>query len=342
MMATMTSPSTIPFTFGIYPGALLGAEDGPRRPNRPDDPAATVEALRELQGDTPRLLVRAFRAHAWTVPVDSPATPADPVALLGEGRLLDLVLTFREPTGRLDGWLADVRAAVATHGPRLASLQICEEPNMDLPVLDGGMPNVHRALVRGVIEAKEEARARGYDIAVGFNAVASPEPEDDAFWDRLREEIATDVDRFHAALDYVGVDVFPDVFGPVPDAELADWVTDTLTVFRNDRLPRAGISPHVPLRVCEHGWPTGPGRGERRQAEVLERVVRAVHGQREALTVEGYSLFALRDAHSSGDDLFDRFGLLHDDYWPKPAFATYRALVRELTEGGTGRTGGSP
>ena len=43
-----------------------------------------------------------------------------------------------------------------------------------------------------------------------------------------------------------------------------------------------------------------------------------------------YMLFGLRDADSSKPDLFHQFGILHDDYTPKPAFDTFRALVAEL------------
>ncbi|MGA4837410.1 hypothetical protein [Streptomyces sp. G45] len=33
---------------------------------------------------------------------------------------------------------------------------------------------------------------------------------------------------------------------------------------------------------------------------------------------------------SEGGDLFDQFGILRDDYTPKPAFTVYRRLIGEL------------
>ncbi|MFH8380710.1 hypothetical protein ACH4E7_07185 [Kitasatospora sp. NPDC018058] len=152
----------------------------------------------------------------------------------------------------------------------------------------------------------------------------------DTFWGELGE-LADD--RFHRALDYVGVDFFPDVFWSVPSGQLADAVRAVLTGFRVDALPRAGIGSAVPPRICENGWPTGPGRSEARQAQVVEEVVRAVAGVAAELTVVGYTFFALRDADSAGPGLFHRFGLLRDDYTRKPAFDVYRKLVAELAVG---------
>jgi hypothetical protein len=43
-----------------------------------------------------------------------------------------------------------------------------------------------------------------------------------------------------------------------------------------------------------------------------------------------YTHFDLRDAGSSNPDVFYQFGLLRDDYMPKPAFHRYRALIEEL------------
>ncbi|MFG2845853.1 hypothetical protein ACGF12_22185 [Kitasatospora sp. NPDC048296] len=314
------------FTFGIYPGGLLGDDTGLIEPVRPDDPARIAAALRELQGDAPELIVRAYRLFP-----DGAHTPERPEQYAVEGRKLDLVLQFRERSGELAGWLDFVRRTVRAEGGRLACVQICEEPNLDLPPVDGSIPNVCRALVEGVIAAKEEALTCGYDrLAVGFNAVPSFGAAADTFWDELGE---LGDERFHRALDYVGVDFFPDAFWPVPADQLAGAVRAVLTGFRDDALPRAGIGPTVPLRICENGWPTGPGRSEERQAEVVEEVVRTVAGLAAELTVTGYTFFALRDADSAGPGLFHHFGLLRDDYTRKPAFDVYRELVAELTAG---------
>ncbi|MER5860529.1 hypothetical protein ABT131_33785 [Streptomyces sp900105245] len=312
--------------FGIYPGGILGDDQGIVRPVRPDLPDRITEALDALQGDTATLLVRAYQSFAATVTPLEPPTPADPETYLQRGRKLDLVLQFREPSGELEGWLEFVREAVRTGGPHLASVQICEEPNADLPVVDGSIPNVLNALVEGVIAAKQEARALGHSLAVGFNAVPTFNPAD-TFWSELA---ALADDRFRQSLDYVGLDFFPDVFRPIAAEQLAEAVTAVLTAFRRSDLRKAGIPDSVAIRICENGWPTGPGRSEQQQAAVLETVVRTVTALAADLHIDGYSFFALRDADSTGEGLFHRFGLLRDDYTPKPAFETYRRLINQL------------
>lgn len=317
------------FTFGIYPSAVSGDDQLVLPPVRPDDPDRITAALAQLQGSAPDFLVRAYRSYAQTVALDTTVTPVSPSQYARDGRRLDLVLCFREPTGALDGWLDFVRDAVRTGGPQLAVVQVCEEPNVDRPALDGSRPNVREALVRGVVAAKEAALACGRgDLRVGFNAVPTVDPAD-TFWPeigRLADE------RFHASLDYVGFDFFPDVFRPIAADRLGAVVTAVIGEFRRVSLPKAGIGAAVPIRICENGWPTGPDRSEQRQAQVVETLVRTLAGLREELNITGYSCFGLRDANSAGTSLFDRFGLLRDDYSPKPAFEVYQRLISELTE----------
>ena len=100
--------------------------------------------------------------------------------------------------------------------------------------------------------------------------------------------------------------------------------------FRERDLATAGIPASVPIRVCENGWPTGPDRPEEQQAVVLERIVRTVYALRAELNITHWELFTLRDADSSKDDLFHRFGILRSDYSRKPAFDTLRRLIAEL------------
>ncbi|MER5865127.1 hypothetical protein [Kitasatospora sp. NPDC002040] len=312
-------------TFGIYPGGILGDDQGIIHPVRPDAPDRIIDALDQLQGDAATLSVRAYRSFAATVTPPQP-TPADPHAYLQRGRTLDLVLQFREPSGALDGWPEFVRRAVRTGGPGLASVQICEEPNLDLPPVDGSIPNVLNALVQGVVAAKQEARSLGRRVEVGFNAVPTFDPSD-TFWSDLG---ALADARFRADLDYVGLDFFPDVFRPIAADQLAAAVTAVLTAFRRTDLPQAGIPDTVPIRICENGWPTGPGRTEQQQATALGTVIRTVAALAAELNIDGYSLFALRDADSNAEGLFHHFGLLRDDHTPKPAFTTYRHLIGEL------------
>jgi len=93
----------------------------------------------------------------------------------------------------------------------------------------------------------------------------------------------------------------------------------------------AGLGSRVPIYVEENGYPTGPGRTESMQRSVLETMVSAFDDFRGTYNVSDYRWFDLRDADSSSPNFQQQFGLLHDDYSPKPAFAAYRALVAKLS-----------
>ncbi|GAA1953668.1 hypothetical protein [Catenulispora subtropica] len=315
------------FTFGIYPGGALGGDDGILEPVRPDDLALITEALDELHGGIPGFLVRAYLPFRAPEGSGERPTPAEPEKLLGDGRKLELVLGYRDPAGDVEGWLDFVRGAVSTYGDQIGLLQICEEPNADLPYLDGRTPGVRRALVHGVVAAADQAAALGLDLAVGFNAVPTFGP-DPGFWRDLAAIAAAEAPGFHRALGYVGLDFFPDVFRPIPADELAAAVAWLLTDFRERALPAAGIGADVPFRIAENGWPTGPDRTEERQAEVLQTILDTVAGLSGPLAITGYSHFCLRDADSAHPSLFGGFGLLRDDYTPKPAFAVFRRACR--------------
>jgi hypothetical protein len=58
--------------------------------------------------------------------------------------------------------------------------------------------------------------------------------------------------------------------------------------------------------------------------------VRAVHDFRGTYGVTDYRWFDLRDHNTSSSNFQHHYGVLRDDYSPKPAFEAYRRLVNEL------------
>ncbi|QFG23591.1 hypothetical protein [Actinomadura sp. WMMB 499] len=306
--------------FGIYPGGITGDDEGGLATGPADDPAKILEALRALQGDGP-FLVRGYRG--FTDPGRPRVeTPHDVERYAGDGRRLDLVVQYQSESGDVPGYLEFVRDTVRRHGPATATLQITEEPNVaGIPTLDGHYPDVRRALVEGVAAARAEADRLGLpDLRVGFNTTPLFGPAAGF----LAELTDLGGRPFLDALGYVGLDFFPDAFMPAPDPGAA---TAGLLEMHRDLMTSAGIPASVPLHITENGWPTGPGRAPERQAEVLEAVLDAVVRTSGALNLGAYLHFALRDADSSRDGLFHRFGLLHDDYTPKPAFDVYRRFT---------------
>ena len=266
----------------------------------------------------------------WTGRWRNRAALAQVRRVAGQGLPWDLVLCYRDRSGNVDAWASFVAQVVGGYGASLAAIQVTGEANLvGIPAAaDGAYPRAREALVRGVLSAAEAKRAGGATAAIGFAAVPEAEPDANGFWTAVRDLGGSD---FAAAADYAGIDMYPDVFGPrfgldrLPGA--VDWI---LRTYRERVLPIAGIGAATPIRICENGWPTGPDRPEETQARVLETVVRTVNDLRAELNVTHWELFTLRDADSSKDGLFHRFGILRDDYSPKPAFGILRDLIAEL------------
>jgi hypothetical protein len=59
--------------------------------------------------------------------------------------------------------------------------------------------------------------------------------------------------------------------------------------------------------------------------------VGAVNDFRGTYRVTDYRWFDLRDHNSSSQNFQQHYGLMRDDYTPKPAYGVYRDLVRRLS-----------
>jgi hypothetical protein len=312
--------------FGIFPG-LSGAEFSPLSGGLEHyDPDRTRTALLALQAPGAPFVVRAYGVYHGAGRVGN-VTPPGFHRFVGDGRLLEYALAYRSTDGDVSDWTRVVRRTIAELGSSLSALQVAEEPNNPDPATggDGAAPGVMDAVVEGVRAARQERQDRGLAFAIGINATPSFNPAD-RYWPSLVERGGS---AFVSALDYVGLDFFPDVFRPLPTTDFRAAVEGVLGHFRAT-LSAAGIPATLPLRITENGWPTGPGRPPERQAEVLEAIVRAVDDLRLRFNVTHYELFALRDSLAGPESGLTEWGLLRADYSAKPAFETYRRLVAEL------------
>ena len=320
-------------TFGIYPlsvaGTPFGVATGPA-----DSDADIRSALADLRGDR-MLRCRTYLIYtsAWR---EKMLANADLYA--SNGVLDDVVIGVGDWTEsgeqelELENWLQFIRDVIGRHGERLTSVQITNEPNLSF--MEGSKAYVYEALTRGVVTAKRELSRLGLDAEVGFGSVPDSPVAVPGFWEKLGG--AAD-DEFLQAVDFVGHNFYVDVFEdqPVSVERIPEAVDGILGALRA-RLDAVGLTRSVAIRVTENGWPTGTNpltgrvRTEPEQADVLDTVVRAVSESREKHGVSHYVLFGLRDADSHNPDLFHQYGIVHDDYSPKPAYASYRALIREL------------
>lgn len=168
---------------------------------------------------------------------------------------------------------------------------------------------------------------------MGFNWAYATDPAESEFWAYLRHKGGR---RFVRSLDWVGFDAYPGTWGPPlaagdPSAATADFMDGVLRDLRDKYMPLAGIPARVPLHVSENGYPTGPDRSDATQVAIMRAAVTAVYRARVTYNITGYRWFDLRDADSSSPSFESQYGLMRDDYSPKPAFADYRELVAELS-----------
>ncbi len=147
--------STSRLPFGIYPFSVAGMGTG-AAVGAPDNVEHIQRLLQELQGDANTFIPRSYILYAGA---DSAAQVLAQVEYyVLSGLKWDVVLCFSDAGGKLDGWLNVIRMVVQRYGSCLAALQITNEPNLSLPGKNV-QPNVRQALVRGVMTAKEAARA---------------------------------------------------------------------------------------------------------------------------------------------------------------------------------------
>jgi hypothetical protein len=328
-----------PLGFGINPAGEAGAL-GPMIPATPGTARQTLAALDELRPPGAPFAVRLNRFF-WSRGQEG-IRYFEKLAnrYTRHGYEVELQLRYHprpDQEGDIGRWVRFVRKVVRRFGPNPAvtALQVTNEVNfyeIAPDASDSAYAGARDALIRGVKVADRLTERLGHEhLAIGFNWAYRTDPNREAnFWRYLRDAGGPD---FAAALDWVGLDAYPGtIFPPVEVADgYRDGMVNAMSALRDCYLPVAGIPDSVPIKVEENGYPTGPGRPESEQVVAMEQMVRAVHDFRGNYNVSDYRWFDLRDHATSSVNFQHHYGILNDDYTPKPAFDLYRALVAELS-----------
>ena len=314
--------------FGIYAGSVAGTETG-LATGKEDNRDMILQSLTQLSEPGSTFLIRGYIHYTGDGNLGYEA-PEKVEQYANEDRPLDLVICYRSSEYDEGDWTKAIIEIINRYKNHLYSLQITEEPNLKTAFAgDGHFDHIEKALLAGVVAAKKEIEKQQLKIKVGFNAVPSFNPAD-KFWNVIGSD---EFKKLREAVDYVGLDFFPDVFRPVaPDGQTNDLqqsVINVLTYFRNVNLKTGNIPSSVPVHITENGWATGENRTYERQAQVIEKIVRTIYLIKDELNIDTYECFALRDANTSNQNIFYQFGLLKDDYLPKPAFDVYQQLIKE-------------
>ncbi len=328
--------------FGIYPGGAAGTV-GPSGPVAPENPTLRMAALEQLRPPGRPFILHLYASYTGADGWSAAQQVGQEIAQYGAaGFETELVACYRPGDGGspadVAGFVGFVRDAVRSLGavPGFVSLQVTNEANQ------GGSPNTSDgyyagakdALIDGVIAAKGESREHGDGrVKIGFNWAYATDSGERAFWRYLGSRGGR---RFVDDLDWVGLDAYPGTWGPALaerglGAATTSFVDTALHALRVTYMPLAGIPHSVPLRVSETGYPTGPGRTDAMQVTVVQAAAEAVYHARGTYNVTGFRWFDLRDADSSSSSFESEYGLMRDDYSPKPAFGAYRGLVARLS-----------
>ena len=330
----MTAAAGGRLRFGVYPWGAAGAVNQVA-PQLVDDPAKALAAVKALQGGR-SLVVRLYGQYTGIDDNEANALVSDARWWSDNGLGVDIVLRYRPARSDLaSGYLPWVRAVATRLAalPGVVEIQIANEVNNASPAAgDGAYPGAIDAVAHGVPAARQAVIAAGRsDVKVGFNWAAGTSPcGNDRFWSNLRHAGGS---AFTSAVGWVGIDIYPGTWSApspsvYPTASLINTsVADGVRCLRTQHMPAAGLSSTATITVAETGYPTDPTRSEATQTAVLRDTIASVQSVSQVYGVTDLQWFDLRDANTASGQLENGYGLLRDDYSPKPAFAAYQQII---------------
>jgi hypothetical protein len=328
--------------FGITPAGEAGAL-GPAVPAVPGTREQDLAALAQLRPAAGSPFVIRLNRFFWSLGEEGIELFRQKArSFTKAGYQVELQLRYHptpEQEGDIPAWTRFVREVVDRLGsnPRVVALQVTNEVNLTISPdsSDGAYEGARDALIQGVEAASNEAARKGFNqLEIGFNWFYRTDPaSESSFWSYLRDHGGP---AFVAAVDWVGLDAYPGtIFPPAePAGGYRDGMVNAMSQLRECFLPIPDIGPGVPIHVEENGWPTGPLRTDQQQLAALQEMTAAVDDFRGTYNVTDYRWFDLRDHDSSSLNFQHHYGLLLDDYTPKPAFAAYGQIVRARSRSG--------
>lgn len=341
--ATTTTPAQSPappsvdrLRFGVYPWGGVGCVEQ-CAPAVPENANQSMAMVKQLKGS------RSFVVHVYGHYDGVSNASAD--SLLGEatwwssnGLKVAAVLRYRPAdAGKAAGYGAWVRTQTRRLAalPGTISIQIANEPNNQAPNAgDGSYPGVINAIATAVPAARAEVMAANRpDILIGFNWAAGESPTTtEPMWAALKQAGGS---AFTQAVGFVGVNVYPGTWSPpiatsaITAAQVEATMRSALDAARNKHMVAAGVGG-AGIVIGETGYPTTAARPAAAQDLVLRAIVGVAEATKAIFGVTGVYWFSLRDGNTASGQLENGYGLLRDDFTPKPAFTTLQGLVASM------------
>ena len=297
----------------------------------PDDLRRLPAILDTLRGGR-KLLLRTYLPFAGEESVPAAMSMLQLCAV--SGAPWDVVLSFRIDSDDLTGWLRFIRRVVTQFGKSLDTLQITGEPN-------SSRHSIFMTL------AIRRARTCGGRCATE----SSPRNLPPATAPRRSRSVSTQCQP--STRPMISGSRSPALARHLSNRSIMSaWISTPMSSVgasrrRNSprRLNRSSGNSETatsPPEESRRAFPCASARtaGPRGPVVLMTDPARAGRsiitrftlGLRTELNITHYELFGLRDADSSNDVSFYQFGIMRDDYTPKPAYETYQRLIRELSD----------
>jgi polysaccharide biosynthesis protein PslG len=209
------------------------------------------------------------------------------------------------------------RFITSRYGTELAAVEAWNEPNWNNNLIASNVPLAYTQMVKAFYAGAKQGNP-GVAVLAGSLAYA-----DLTF---LGELYADGIKGY-----YDGISLHPYADGAPPEDTA---VTHSfLGGIEKMHLFQVANGDSTPEWVTEFGWPVGTSPGantEAQQAEYIEKAFALVSG---LPYVTGATVYQLRDMETNASNAEDNFGLLHQDFTPRPSYA---AFTRAMQAAGSG------
>lgn len=193
------------------------------------------------------------------------------------------------------------------YGTKLAALEAWNEPNVNNNLVAADLPAAYTAMVEAFFAGARQGNPQ-VPVLMGSLSYA-----DLSF---LRALYAHGI-KGH----YDGVSVHPYADGADP----ADLQVTHSFLGGIESLHRAQAlaADNTPVWVTEFGWPTGTSRGANSQRDSAAYVAKAFRLLDSVPYVRGATVYQLRDMATDPSNPEDNFGLLSQNFTPRPAYVAF-------------------
>jgi hypothetical protein len=199
------------------------------------------------------------------------------------------------------------------YGPDLAAVEAWNEPNHpgNLVAPDGDLAGTYAAMLKAFYSG---AKAGDPNVPVLAGALAYADVP-------FLQQLYADGIQGH----YDGLSVHPYADGAAPsNTTVTHSFIGQIQALHSAQL---AAGDHTPIWVTEFGWPVGTSAGANTEAQQADYVQQAFQLVNSYSYVQAALVYQLRDMATDPANPEDNFGLLTEDFTPRPAYAAFTAAM---------------